>query len=58
MDGTDTAVTLDGIQHSDETVTWTSFVQTDEHQEWSAAQLRRWAAVLIEAADELDSLND
>lgn len=57
MDGSDTAVLLDGIQHPDGTVVWSCYVHADERRVWPAVQLRQWAAMLIEAADELDSLD-
>ena len=54
--GADSTVYVDGVQASDGTVQWSLFVVADDRKPFTAALARRFAAMLVEAADELDRL--
>ena len=48
---------VEGVQRSDGTVQWSLFVLADDRQPFTSAQARRFAAMILEAADELDGLD-
>ncbi len=47
---------VDGVQSSDGTVTWSLYVLADDRQPFTAVQAREFAAMILQAADELDRL--
>ena len=55
--GSDSTVYVEGVQRSDGTVQWSLFVLADDRQPFTSAQARRFAAMILEAADELDGLD-
>jgi len=54
--GSDSTVYVEGVQRSDGTVQWSLCVLADDREPFTAGQARRFAAMIIEAADELDRL--
>ncbi|MGO9186217.1 hypothetical protein [Mycobacterium sp.] len=52
--GADSTVYVDGVQRSDGTVQWSLFVLADDREPFASTQARRFAAMILEAADELD----
>jgi hypothetical protein len=54
--GADSTVYVDGVQSTDGTVEWSLYVLADEREPMTADQARHFAAMLTEAADELDGL--
>jgi hypothetical protein len=54
--GAETTVYVDGVQHTDGTVEWLLYVLADDREPLTAEQARRFAAMITEAADELDGL--
>jgi len=54
--GADCAVYVDGVQASDGTVQWSLFVVADDREPFTGVQARRFAAMILQAADELDRL--
>jgi hypothetical protein len=54
--GADSTVYLDGAQRTDGTVEWSLYVLADDRKLFTAEQARQFAAMIFEAADELDGL--
>ncbi len=54
--GSDSTVYVDGVQASDGTVQWSLFVLADDRAPFSVDQARRFAAMIVTAADELERL--
>lgn len=54
--GADSTVYVDGVQDTDGTVEWSLFVLADDREPLTADQARQFAAMIVEAADELDWL--
>jgi hypothetical protein len=54
--GTDATVYVDGVQSSDGAVAWSLYVLVDDRKPLSGEQARRFAAMIVAAADELDWL--
>jgi hypothetical protein len=52
--GADSAVYVDGVQSTDGTVEWSLYVLADDREPMTSDQARQFAAMLIEAANELD----
>jgi len=52
--GAASTVYVDGAQASDGTVQWSLYVLADDREPFTAGQARRFAAMILEAADELD----
>jgi hypothetical protein len=55
--GADSTVYVDGVQSSDGAVQWSLFVLADDREPFTSVQARRFAAMIVEAADELDGLD-
>jgi hypothetical protein len=49
-------VYVDGVQRTDGTVEWSVYVLADDRKPFTAEQARQFAAMIIEAANELDGL--
>jgi hypothetical protein len=54
--GADSTVYVDGVQRTDGTVEWSVYVLADDRKPFTAEQARQFAAMIIEAANELDGL--
>ena len=52
--GADSTVYVDGVQSTDGTVEWSLYVLADDREPMTSDQARQFAAMLIEAANELD----
>ncbi|OBF86962.1 hypothetical protein A5791_19915 [Mycobacterium sp. 852002-51163_SCH5372311] len=55
-DASDSSVYVDGVQAGDGAVTWSLFVLADDRAPFTAEQARRFAAMIMAAADELERL--
>ena len=52
--GADATVYVDGVQSTDGTVEWSLYVLADDREPLTADQARRFAAMITDAANELD----
>jgi hypothetical protein len=56
LDGVDASVYVDGVQATDGTVSWELSVSANHSHPITGGQARRYAALIVEAADEFDGL--
>jgi hypothetical protein len=57
LDGVDASVYVDGVQATDGTVSWELSVSANHSHPITGDQARRYAAMIVEAADEFDGLS-
>jgi hypothetical protein len=57
LDGLDASVYVDGVQSVDGTVAWELALSANHSHPITSDQARRYAAMIVEAADEFDGLS-